>query len=488
MSNDNNSNSLKLRYWIAIGYSIPIVLVILSALAVYFNANTLRTKQEELLVGIEIEDVMSDMSFNIQAVSRATRGYLLDPDPVSVNSFENARTKVQEDLQTLEGLIRDEQQQETLREINNIFQEIDSLNQQLIELVDAGKQTEAIEEWKNNKGREIAEDMTRLLEAFDEREDEIVAEAAAAQSAALNQLFWVVIWSTGLSVLASAAFGAWIISSIARRMNESASTIAASSNEIASTMEQQERTAGEQAASVNETTTTISELGASTRQSAEQAEAAANAAAQALRLAEGGNQAVEETLETMTDLKEKVGAIADQILHLGEQTGQIGNISGLVSDLANQTNMLALNAAVEAVRAGEHGKGFAVVASEIRKLADQSRQSAEKIGNLVSQIQNSINSTVMVTDEGTKTVDSGMLVTQKTAQAFSGVTDAVNNVVINNQQISLNVKQQAAAVEQVVDAMNIINQGAKETATGIAQTRLGTEKLNEVTAKLKELV
>ncbi|MBR8827138.1 MAG: CHASE3 domain-containing protein [Gomphosphaeria aponina SAG 52.96 = DSM 107014] len=488
MSNGANDQGLKLRYWLALGYSIPIILAILSAVAVYWNAQTVKTKQEELLVGIEIGDLMSDAAFNIQIVSRATRGYLLDPDPASVNSFENAKGKIQENLKALEGLIRDEQQQQTLKEIQTTYQELESFNQQLINLVNAGKQIEAVAEWKRDKGRDLAEQMANLLESFDEREGDIISEGAAGQTTAINQLFWVVILSTGLSVLASAAFGTWIISSIARRMNQAASTIAASSSEIAATMEQQERTAGEQAASVNETTTTISELGASSRQSAQQAEAAANAAAQALRLAEGGNKAVEETVENMTALKDKVGAIADQILHLGEQTSQIGNISDLVSDLANQTNMLALNAAVEAVRAGEHGKGFAVVAAEIRKLADQSRQSAEKIGNLVTQIQHSINSTVMVTDEGTKTVDSGMLVTEKTAQAFSGVTDAVNNVVINNQQISLNIKQQAAAVEQVVEAMNIINQGAKETATGITQTRLGTEQLNEVTANLEKMV
>ena len=205
-------------------------------------------------------------------------------------------------------------------------------------------------------------------------------------------------------------------------------------------------------------------------------------------MTEMGNRTVGTTLEKMVSLKNKVGAIAQQILLLSEQTNQIGNISQLVSDIANQTNMLALNASVEAVRAGEHGKGFSVVASEIRKLADQSRQSAEKINLLVTEIQKAINSTVIVTDDGTKTVDQGMEMTKETAQAFAGVADAVNNVVINNQQISLNIRQQVTAIEQVVSAMNIINQGAKETATGISQTRGGVEQLNQAAQELKTLV
>jgi hypothetical protein len=58
----------------------------------------------------------------------------------------------------------------------------------------------------------------------------------------------------------------------------------------------------------------------------------------------------------MSSLRSKVEAIAEQILRLSEQMGQIGNITKLVSELANQTNLLALNAAMEATRAGEHGK------------------------------------------------------------------------------------------------------------------------------------
>lgn len=266
------------------------------------------------------------------------------------------------------------------------------------------------------------------------------------------------------------------------------SRISTASQQIFSTLEEQERVASQQAASVNETTTTMDELEASSRQSAEQATAAVTAAQQALVLTQGGTQAVGETLEGMFILEKKVGAIAEQILYLSEQADQIGSISQLVSDLANKTNMLAFNSSVEAVRAGEHGKGFAVVANEIRKLADQSEKSAEKINDLVSEIQSAINSTVMVTDEGTKTVAEGVQTAQKTNHAFVGVADAVNKVVLNNQQISLNLRQQVDAMQQIVEAMDTINKGAKETADGISQTKLGTEELNEAALVLKRKV
>ncbi|MBF2071751.1 methyl-accepting chemotaxis protein [Fischerella thermalis] len=264
--------------------------------------------------------------------------------------------------------------------------------------------------------------------------------------------------------------------------------ISASIQQTFSGLDQQARIAGQQAASVHETTTTMDELEASCRQSTQQAKAATTAAQQALTLAEGGSQAVKETLEGMFILEKKVSAIAAQIVHLSEQANQIASISQIVSDLANQTNMLALNSSVEAVRAGEYGKGFAVVANEIRRLSDQSQKSAEKINVLVSRIQKAINSTVMVTEEGTKTVKTGLENAQKTDQAFAGVADAINYMVVNNQQISLNLKQQLDAIQQVVQAMDIINKGAQETAAGINQTKLGTEQLSDVALTLKRMV
>jgi methyl-accepting chemotaxis protein len=304
----------------------------------------------------------------------------------------------------------------------------------------------------------------------------------------LNTLVWAfLIGALGLGSL-STAIALIIASRATRTILQAVGKISSSSNQIAVTVEEQERNANLQAASVNETTTAMDELEATSRQSAEQADSAALAAEQIFELADNGNQAVEETLGEMTNLRSKVTAIAEQIMQLSEQTIQIGNISGLVSDLANQTNILALNAAVEAVRAGEHGKGFSVVAAEIRKLADQSKNSAENIRTLVAEIQHKINSAVMVTDEGSKTVNSGIQIANRTAESFAGVAEAVNNMVINNQQISLNTKQQVQAIQQVVEAMNNINLGAKETAIGISQTKEGTGQLNEATMNLQAIV
>lgn len=306
--------------------------------------------------------------------------------------------------------------------------------------------------------------------------------------ATVNSLKIVTILIILVSLAVMLSLGIFRTRQVVHLIKQLVNVISASIQQTFSGLDQQARIAGQQAASVHETTTTMDELEASCRQSAQQAKSATTAAQQALTTAKNGSQAVKETLESMFILEKKVVAIAEQIVHLSAQASQIASISQIVSDLANQTNMLALNSSVEAVRAGEYGKGFAVVANEIRRLSDQSQKSADKINILVSSIQKAINSTVMVTEEGTKIVKTGVENVQKSDQAFAGVADAINYMVLNNQQISLNLKQQLDAIQQVVQAMDNINRGAKETAIGINQTKFGTEQLSAVALTLKEIV
>ncbi len=210
-----------------------------------------------------------------------------------------------------------------------------------------------------------------------------------------------------IGVIAVLAVGAYLARSISLPLNQVIGVLSSSSAQITTSVAQQESVARQQASAVQETSTTMEELGTSSKLSARQAESAAAGTEQVLDLSEEGRRKMEDMVLGMTTLKEKVDDIAKQIRHLSEQTGKIGDITNLVSDFAKETKMLAMNAAVEAVRAGEHGKGFSVLSVEIRKLADESKQSAERINTLVAEIQKVTNATVMATEEGIKNVDRG---------------------------------------------------------------------------------
>lgn len=478
----------RLRHWIITGYAVPVLALIISAIATVVNVNIVNDRSNDLRNVGEVDTAIHELTLSAQIISKNLRGYLLAQSAISLNHYLEAQDKTNNLIKNLKSLTSDTQNQQRLSQIENLVNELHTINQSQIELVKQRKYQQAIESWKRSDAQQTTDQIADLMKEMKQEQDQLVSVNSQQQQEALARLKTTLLLATGLSIFLSVLIGSWVIQQASREMTRAAMAIAASATEIAATIEQQERIANQQAVSVNETTITMDELGVSSRQSAEQVEVATESAEQALSLSGNGTKAVHRTLNGMTELSQKVEIISDQILWLSGQTNQIGTISGLVGDLANQTNMLALNAAVEAVRAGEHGKGFAVVAAEIRKLADESKKSSQKINDLVTDIQAAIRSTAMATDEGTKTVEEGVLVAKETSESFTGVVDAVNTMTINSQQISLNIKQQAIAISQVVQAMNSLNVAARESAAGMSQIKSGIHQLNQSALDLKAIV
>ncbi len=277
--------------------------------------------------------------------------------------------------------------------------------------------------------------------------------------------------------------------SITRPLQETVNALSTTSMQLAATIEEHERTAMNQSAAVNQTTSAMDELDASFDQTAEVVKAAAERVQHSVSVANDGIKTVRLMQEGMIELKSKVGTtVAGQILTLSEQIVQISTITNQVGDLASQTNMLALNAAVEAARAGEHGRGFAVVAAEIRKLADASRKSAERINALLLDIQKATNAAVMATEESTKTVEQAIVRAQATVATFNELKDSNNSAADAAQQTLLSVPQQVTAVKQVLESMDALNIGSRETATSIGQSRIGSETLREAVTRLKSTI
>ncbi|MEG3924564.1 methyl-accepting chemotaxis protein [Microcoleus sp. T3B2] len=484
-----NLIKLNIRKRMLLAYVAPATIYLGFPVLVYTTTNQVLSNFQEVE---RIENVIrhtNNMSAGAEQMVRGLRGYLINNKNTDfLNDFQTGLELARQSANSVESMIQNPAQKERLEKMLQLCNQYYESSNEMMGFLQQNKRAEAVAIFNTGKQTKFVNEFVEVNKQFRDIEVNAIKQATAKTKESLVFLLWAVVFASVLLLVLGTIIAGLISSGIAQTIDRAISSIATSSTEIAATVEEQERMASQQAASVNETTTTMDELGASSRATSQQIETAVVQAMQALNLAGGGTKAVEQTLEAMATLKTKVQDIQGQIIELSEQTDHIGNISTVVSDLANQTNMLALNAAVEAVRAGEHGKGFGVVASEIRKLADRSKKSGAQINLLVADIQRAINSTVMVTDEGTKTVESGVNIASETAVAFAGVANAINNVVLSSQQISLNAKQQAIAIEQVVQAMNSLNQAAAQTACGISQTKVGTQKLNEAALDLKAVL
>jgi methyl-accepting chemotaxis protein len=465
---------MKLSQVVPIGFGAIFALMIGVGLASKLSMNILVNSISWVNRTHQVKQHLQELETILANAETGQRGFIFTGKEEFLEPYTQATDVLDGAISQLRSEISSEEQKRSLDQVEALTQQKLEELAQTITLKRQGREQELRALVLSGQGKQTMDDIRKNLATMQALENNLLLDRQLAAKRAERFASFASLGGTVIVIILGSSVAFFIARRIVRPIHQVASAIASSATEIAVAVEQQERTASQQAAAVSQTTTTMDELGASARQSAEQAEAAADSAQYALLLVEGNGLGGRQTGGDNSSLRDKVGQIAEQILRLSEQTNQIGSISLLVSDLANQTNMLALNAAVEAARAGEHGKGFAVVAAEIRRLADQSRKSAERINSLVSDVQNATNSTVMVADEGTKTV--------------SGIVTAINNITVNNQQISLTAKQQAIAIQQVVAAMGSLNQRALETASGISQTKIGTQKLNEAAHDLKAVV
>lgn len=246
--------------------------------------------------------------------------------------------------------------------------------------------------------------------------------------------------------------------------------------------------ANEQDAVVTETTATVNEVRATVTETAERAQSVAETAQLSVDISKNGTEAVSETISGMNVIRSRVEDIADNILVLSEHTQQIGEIIAAVNNLADQSRMLALNASVEAARAGEEGKGFAVVAMEVRNLADQNRDATVQVREILGEIQRATNSAVMVTEEGSKGVDSGQHLVNRAGDSIRELAKAIEEAAMAAMQIAASTRQQTIGMDQLTQAMRTIKHATTETVSSTMQVEASVQRLREVAYQVNEVL
>lgn len=278
------------------------------------------------------------------------------------------------------------------------------------------------------------------------------------------------------------------LANITHRITEACHNMVSTLEEVKQSVNIQTTGATEQASSINEITASLEEIEKSSSQTIEKTKALGEAAERTREKGQLGLDAVEQSIQGMKSIREKVQTIAQTILDLSNQTQQVGEITNVVNTLAQQSKMLALNASIEAAKAGDAGKGFAVVAAEVKNLAEQSENATSQVQKILEDIRHATEKAVMATEEGTKGVDHGAELLEQTGDVVRNLSDVIHETTIASEQIAAAIRQEGIGIEQITAGMNEINQVTSSFVTSVKQTTEAIEDLAEIAKGLKDNV
>lgn len=267
------------------------------------------------------------------------------------------------------------------------------------------------------------------------------------------------------------------VSASSQQLSAAAQQTNASIQQVSSAIQQLARGSQTQALRVEETKSAMEQLNSSIAQVAQSAQQAATDSSQTNRSAQKGAKTVRETIATMDKIDSASAMTSEAIMKLGGRSEQMAEIVEVISNVADQTNLLSLNAAIEAARAGEAGKGFAVVAEEVRKLAENSAESAVEIGKLIKETTGETDVAVQNMKETAKEMTSGKDLVAKSGAALEEIVQASANIAAMLQQISAASQQMSSGANQVVQSIEEVAAIAEEASASTQQASSSTEQM-----------
>ncbi|MHC5789208.1 methyl-accepting chemotaxis protein [Pseudomonas idahonensis] len=276
--------------------------------------------------------------------------------------------------------------------------------------------------------------------------------------------------------------------SMISQIKQGADQLVSASQSISSASLQLSASAQEQSHSASSMAATVEELTVSINHVADNAGDAHALSSESGRQSEEGGSVIQDTLGSMRLIAETVQASATQIGELGQHAEQISSIVSVIKGIAEQTNLLALNAAIEAARAGEQGRGFAVVADEVRLLAQRTANSTQEITEMVGKIQLGTREAVSSMDVGVNQVKNGVELAQQAGEAIVNIRTSSGNVVRVVDQISLALREQTAASQDVARNVERIAQMSQQNSQAVEETTETARSLQQLAQNLEQQV
>ncbi len=268
-------------------------------------------------------------------------------------------------------------------------------------------------------------------------------------------------------------------------INQAASNVAKTSRKTRDTALQLSESSEQQARKIVSASDSVGDLTHSISKVSRSAEVSTRVAEQSVSIARKGVATVQKTIQGMDSIRNNIQDTSKRIKRLGESSQEIGDIVGLITDIADQTNILALNAAIQASSAGEGGRGFAVVADEVQRLAERASHASKQIETLVKTIQTDTNEAIQSMEKSTTEVVSGTRQSEEAGQALEEIEKVSTQLADLIKGISEEASEQAIVSSVVGEAMTSIQQITRYTVESTRSTAGAIGQLAEQAGELR---
>jgi methyl-accepting chemotaxis protein len=193
-----------------------------------------------------------------------------------------------------------------------------------------------------------------------------------------------------------------------------------------------------------------------------------------------GRTSMDEASSSLEQIAGALNSTATVINTLGQRSQEIGGIVGVITSIAEQTNLLALNAAIEAARAGEQGRGFAVVADEVRNLASRTRQATDEISGMIQSIQQETGNAISTMEQGNVLMQEGLSRNANVAMALARIDEQSRSAGQQFAAITTATQEQsstATLLSSNLQSIALANSEQREVVSNLAITAKELERL-----------
>ncbi len=274
---------------------------------------------------------------------------------------------------------------------------------------------------------------------------------------------------------------------VADNLEEVVSRLSSASEQLTHTISECERGASNQAEQISNTSNAMEEMDVSVNDVAQSAGLASTVSNETGTKAHEGGRIANEAINSMQEVQSLTTRLMEDMQSLDGSAKSIDQVMGVISEIADQTNLLALNAAIEAARAGEAGRGFAVVADEVRKLAEKTMISTSEVAKIITEIQQSASQSLSQTQASFNAIEKATGLVQRSGETLVEIANMTKDSAEQVHSIAAAAEEQSISTKHIKEAMTHVNEIALVTANSMNEAAHSVSELNRQAHELANL-